>query len=219
MGNYLFSCCHLLFILFFDSYNVRFFFAQQKEINDIKLLLRVLKMYIPLPVFWALFHQQVIFFICQTIKCCMNVTETWIVTQHRSQQRYHDSSMNDNERKQKLALTFRKVLRPVYSNLRGGLVASLELALLKTEFLQYFPKQSFSRDQIAQKSVSRRRGFKNYESQLVQKMSGPNYLFLGELQKKKYQKVEEYNCPDNCRPRCFAGFLLTLSVFKAKQQY
>ena len=27
--------------------------------NDIKLLLRVLKMYIPLPVFWALFHQQV----------------------------------------------------------------------------------------------------------------------------------------------------------------
>ncbi|XP_078369517.1 solute carrier family 15 member 2-like isoform X1 [Oculina patagonica] len=31
---------------------------EQKEINDIKLLLRVLKMYIPLPVFWALFHQQ-----------------------------------------------------------------------------------------------------------------------------------------------------------------
>ena len=63
-GNYLFSRCHILFILFFDSYNVRFFFAQQKEINDIKLLLRVLKMYIPLPVFWALFHQQVILFIC-----------------------------------------------------------------------------------------------------------------------------------------------------------
>lgn len=34
---------------------------QQKEINDIKLLIRVLKMYIPLPVFWALFHQQVYF--------------------------------------------------------------------------------------------------------------------------------------------------------------
>lgn len=33
--------------------------SQQKEINDIKLLIRVLKMYIPLPVFWALFHQQV----------------------------------------------------------------------------------------------------------------------------------------------------------------
>lgn len=31
---------------------------EHKEINDIKLLLRVLKMYIPLPVFWALFHQQ-----------------------------------------------------------------------------------------------------------------------------------------------------------------
>lgn len=31
---------------------------EQKEIDDIKLLLRVLKMYIPLPVFWALFHQQ-----------------------------------------------------------------------------------------------------------------------------------------------------------------
>lgn len=31
---------------------------EQKEINDIKLLLRVLKMYIPLPVFWALFDQQ-----------------------------------------------------------------------------------------------------------------------------------------------------------------
>lgn len=29
-----------------------------KEINDIKMLLRVLVMYIPLPIFWALFHQQ-----------------------------------------------------------------------------------------------------------------------------------------------------------------
>lgn len=38
---------------------VNFQTSQQKEINDIKLLLRVLKMYIPLPVFWALFHQQV----------------------------------------------------------------------------------------------------------------------------------------------------------------
>lgn len=38
-----------------------FFVQQQKEVNDIKLLLRVLKMYIPLPVFWALFHQQVKF--------------------------------------------------------------------------------------------------------------------------------------------------------------
>jgi len=29
-----------------------------EEINDVKAVLRVLKMYIPLPVFWALFHQQ-----------------------------------------------------------------------------------------------------------------------------------------------------------------
>jgi len=57
------TCLHLLFILFFDSYNVCSFFVQLKEINDIKLLLRVLKMYIPLPVFWALFHQQVKYFI------------------------------------------------------------------------------------------------------------------------------------------------------------
>ena len=53
--------------MFFDFYNVRSFFAQQREISDIKLLLRVLKMYIPLPVFWALFHQQVKYFICWNI--------------------------------------------------------------------------------------------------------------------------------------------------------
>ncbi|XP_065059482.1 solute carrier family 15 member 1-like isoform X1 [Rhopilema esculentum] len=34
-----------------DSYSM-------DEINDVKALLKVLKMYIPLPVFWALFHQQ-----------------------------------------------------------------------------------------------------------------------------------------------------------------
>lgn len=60
-----------------------FVFVQQKEINDIKLLLRVLKMYIPLPVFWALFHQQVkrVYLLGQ---CCINVTATWTVTQHVS---------------------------------------------------------------------------------------------------------------------------------------
>ncbi|XP_031564525.1 solute carrier family 15 member 2-like isoform X2 [Actinia tenebrosa] len=31
---------------------------EQKEVNDVRMLLRVLVMYIPLPVFWALFHQQ-----------------------------------------------------------------------------------------------------------------------------------------------------------------
>ncbi|KAK3733272.1 hypothetical protein QZH41_011111 [Actinostola sp. cb2023] len=31
---------------------------EQKEVDDVRMLLRVLVMYIPLPVFWALFHQQ-----------------------------------------------------------------------------------------------------------------------------------------------------------------